>query len=129
MHVDTSNAGLRLIITLGPVAPGATWAMQRNQQVLLPRFEWVELDGNQPHMTLPYLGDRVSIVLFAQATALTPYAMTLLRQAVEIGMCVPSRFDRVSTSGTAELLRRTRERRATIHQHLPGCVGRNRAWQ
>ena len=97
MHVDSSNAGLSLIITLGPFASRPTWAVARNQQVLLPRHEWAELDGNQPHMSLPYSGDRVSIVLFVHATALTPSALPLLRQAAAMGLSIPNRFDRVAT--------------------------------
>ena len=105
LHVDSSSAGKSLVITLGPFVAGWTWTMTRNRQQLLPQFEWAALDGSQPHMSTPFAGDRVSVVLFVHAAAMAPAAIPLLRQAAALGLNIPAQLGNVKTSVTQDVPR------------------------
>lgn len=62
LHVDTLNDGPSLIISLGDHVGGDLW--QFPNKTLRVRNRLLPCDGRLPHITLPYDGERYSLVYF-----------------------------------------------------------------
>eukprot|EP00927_Polykrikos_kofoidii_P049182 TRINITY_DN43291_c0_g1_i1.p1 TRINITY_DN43291_c0_g1~~TRINITY_DN43291_c0_g1_i1.p1 ORF type:complete len:1517 (+),score=273.65 TRINITY_DN43291_c0_g1_i1:213-4553(+) len=90
MHVDANNHGPSKIIAIGDYLGGELWLLDEGGDVpmrvpcvlkgypyLRPgstvmgrlvdcAYNWIEFDGNTPHMTMPFTGTRISIVCFTR---------------------------------------------------------------
>ena len=63
MHTDKSNDGPSAIIALGEFTGGELWTADRG---VLPCSNELRLfNGNQPHCTLPFKGERYSLIYFS----------------------------------------------------------------
>ena len=65
MHQDKSNDGPSAIIALGEFTGGELWTADRG--VLPCRNELRLFNGNQPHCTLPFKGERYSLIYFSSS--------------------------------------------------------------
>ena len=65
MHTDKSNDGPSAIIALGEFTGGELWTADRG--VLPCRNELRLFNGNQPHCTLPFKGERYSLIYFSSS--------------------------------------------------------------
>lgn len=65
LHVDGSNRGRTLMLTLGHVSGGDLWIYPGNR--VKTAWKWVEFDGRIPHCTYPFEGDRISIVYYTHS--------------------------------------------------------------
>ena len=65
MHCDSSNDGPSCIVALGDFTDGQLWCLDRG---VLPCHERPQVfNGNQPHCTLPFEGERYSLIFFSTA--------------------------------------------------------------
>lgn len=65
MHVDSSNDGPSAIVAIGDFTNGELWTHDRG---VLPCKSEVRLfNGNQPHCTLPFAGERFSLIFFSSS--------------------------------------------------------------
>jgi hypothetical protein len=62
LHVDANNCGKSYIISLGDHTGGKLW--QYPNQTMNIHYRLKECDGLLPHITLPYEGERYSVVFF-----------------------------------------------------------------
>mmetsp|Transcript_7548 Transcript_7548/g.11309 ORF Transcript_7548/g.11309 Transcript_7548/m.11309 type:complete len:977 (+) Transcript_7548:51-2981(+) len=69
MHCDSSNDGPSCIYALGDFVGGELWTLDRG--IVLPRGDASANDrvfnGNQPHCTLAFRGERYSLIFFSTA--------------------------------------------------------------
>ena len=65
MHCDRSNDGPSAIVALGDFSGGQLWTADRG--VLPCRREVRLFNGNQPHCTLPFKGERYSLIYFSSS--------------------------------------------------------------
>ena len=65
MHCDRSNDGPSAIIALGDFQHGELWSYDRG--VLPCKGEVKLFNGNQPHCTLPFKGERFSLIFFSSS--------------------------------------------------------------
>lgn len=65
MHCDRSNDGPSAIIAIGDFTGGELWTADRG--VLPCRNECRLFNGNQPHCTLPFKGERYSLIYFSSS--------------------------------------------------------------
>ena len=65
MHCDRSNDGPSAIIALGDFEHGELWSYDRG--VLPCKGEVKLFNGNQPHCTLPFKGERFSLIFFSSS--------------------------------------------------------------
>lgn len=66
LHVDDFNAGESIIIGLGEYSGGELWTLQDGPVNV--RHKFFRYDGTEPHATLPFEGERFSVVYFVHQT-------------------------------------------------------------
>ena len=121
LHVDTMNQGKSMIMSLGEHTGGQLYMYPRT--VLDIKNHLQEIDGLLPHMTLPFEGERFSIVYFTlrpcQSSAPNPASQALLDE------CGFSRLPK--TRSKEQPKRKLLEEAATILEHelhVPrDCIG------
>ena len=64
LHVDANNMGPSYIVGLGNYKGGDLWVHREGKIDL--RGQWVSIDGNIPHGTMPFTGRRYTLVYFTQ---------------------------------------------------------------
>ena len=84
MHTDKSNDGPSAIIALGEFTGGELWTADRG--VLPCRNELRLFNGNQPHCTLPFKGERYSRFIF-RLPATTAWLLKMYNSAKRSGFC------------------------------------------
>ena len=89
LHVDSGNMGPSLIIALGPFTGGQVWTHRAAEGNVLSVHNWTMMNGNVPHRTLPYTGDRLSIVLFTHAAAASQKSAAAMCQVRTAGIPAP----------------------------------------
>ena len=62
LHVDGSNRGPTLMLTLGDATGGDLWVHPNARHAA--RWNWILFDGTRPHCTFPYSGERVTVVFY-----------------------------------------------------------------
>ena len=62
LHVDGSNLGPSLIVGLGSYSGGELYVHGRGK--LNIRYQCSEFDGNEPHATCPFEGERFTVIYF-----------------------------------------------------------------
>lgn len=65
LHVDKNNMGDSQIVGLGDYTEGGLWV--HDQGALDVKKKFVAFDGNVPHATLDFEGERFSLIYFVQA--------------------------------------------------------------
>jgi hypothetical protein len=94
LHVDRANLGPSLMVTVGEdLRGGELWC---DGAVLPTANRIVRFDGNRPHMTLPYTGERYSLVLYTFGGLCLPQSepSEALRVAKSYGLKTPRRVDK-----------------------------------
>ena len=70
LHVDTMNHGPSLIVALGEHVGGDLWQFPDTRLTIRNRIQ--VCDGRLPHITLPYEGERYSLVFFNMRSVSRP---------------------------------------------------------
>lgn len=64
LHVDSINCGPSIIQAFGKFTGGKLWSLDKpSKSASVRSLTW--MDGNVPHITLPFKGERYSVVYFA----------------------------------------------------------------
>ena len=63
LHVDSNNMGPSFIVGLGNYVGGTVW--QQGSGACDCKNNFVDMDGNVPHATLPFAGTRYTLVYFS----------------------------------------------------------------
>ena len=101
MHTDKSNDGPSAIIALGEFTGGELWTADRG--VLPCRNELRLFNGNQPHCTLPFKGERYSLIYFS-SSGHDRMAPKDVQQCEALGFCrLPTAPLSTSTPSTRRL--------------------------
>lgn len=66
LHVDDFNSGSSYIVGLGSYKGGALWTLEHGP--LECKHTFVNYDGTEPHATLPFTGDRYTLIFFSHQT-------------------------------------------------------------
>jgi hypothetical protein len=64
LHVDQGNCGLSVIKAFGDFSGGELWTLQTPYKLHNVKRRALRMDGTVPHMTMPFAGERFSIVCF-----------------------------------------------------------------
>lgn len=64
LHVDSNNMGPSYIIGFGNYQGGSVW--QQGMGACDVKNQFVDMDGNVPHATLPFAGTRYTLVYFSR---------------------------------------------------------------
>jgi hypothetical protein len=62
MHVDGNNLGPSYVVGIGDFTEGQLWV--EGKGVIDVHNTWTAFDGNVPHMTLPFSGNRFTFIFF-----------------------------------------------------------------
>lgn len=62
LHVNGSNRGPTLMLTLGDATGGDLWVYPNTRHTA--RWNWIQFDGTRPHCTFSYSGERVTVVFY-----------------------------------------------------------------
>jgi hypothetical protein len=65
LHIDRLNCGLSVIKAFGNFSGGELWTLAKPKKLFNVKKGHVYIDGNIPHITMPFEGERYSIVFFA----------------------------------------------------------------
>jgi len=116
LHVDKRNCGESLIIALGDFAKGELYVHGLGKVCV--RNTWYKFDGNCPHLTCPFDGERYCIVYFS--TAGFEAASSKDKQTLRsLGVNLPADGSVKTTSSSATTLE---EARAALPPELSDCV-------
>lgn len=66
LHVDDGNSGTSFIVGLGKYKRGELWTLDAGPVDIRGKF--FTYDGSEPHCTLPFLGERITLVYFVHQT-------------------------------------------------------------
>ena len=72
LHTDDSNLGSSLICAIDPHCGGQLWIHCAVEGQVLNIRNWQAINGRMHHRNLPFIGERVSVVLFTHAGACSP---------------------------------------------------------
>jgi hypothetical protein len=88
VHVDKNNMGVSAIITLGDHIGGELWVYNDDRSPLMCRNTPHLFDGKVPHATMPFKGERYSVVFYCRREV--PAAKPDVRaQLEELGFPLP----------------------------------------
>lgn len=89
LHVDKGNCGPSLIIAVGNHTGGKLWQYPGTELKVKNRL--VECDGRLPHITLPFEGERYSVVYFNMKGSRPPAPESHQRILKKCGFAKPPR--------------------------------------
>ena len=87
LHTDDANIGPSLVVALGPFTGGQLWTHRAAEGCVLDVRNFAYINGRVPHRTLPYAGDRVSIVLFSHSSAASMISREAMLLALIVDRC------------------------------------------
>jgi hypothetical protein len=102
LHVDSLNSGKSLIVGLGDYTGGDLW--QYPDDVLDIYKKLKSCDGRLPHMTLPFKGERFSLVFFNMAGNHKAPSQADQRFLGELGFHPPSHREITNAEPRSDLL-------------------------
>lgn len=123
LHVDRSNAGASLMLTVGgkSLRGGELWC---NGQVLPTANRFIAFDGNDPHVTLPYRGTRYSVILFTFSQLCTNAGDgSIFREARALGLRPPA-----SARSVCKMMKAYEEKRVRLERARVALRKGLRAW-
>ena len=110
IHIDNSNEGPSYTITLDPFTGGQLWQQTDQGTKVVPPSQLTLTNGNHAHATLPFFGQRVSIVLYSHTSFSKPSATSIHETLQRDGFLIPTIADRTYPT-------KAREEIASIIEH------------
>jgi hypothetical protein len=93
LHIDNANLGISAFAELGPFSGGGLWSAEGNSQSVLAGGAWQLCNGRVPHCTLPFIGERISLIAFCNDASLQLFdgpGAEVMKKAQCLGFPMPS---------------------------------------
>lgn len=90
IHTDRHNLGIDKAIALGPRAAGWLLEISNSDPSILLDTHFITTNGHIPHLTVPHVGLRYSIILYTHHAANLPNSANALQIAQSYGIRLPN---------------------------------------